>query len=370
VRPASALSIAFVVVGTAGAVGLASFLPAQITQPIVEVELAPGTKVRFASRTECEVVLSRRDAFVAALSPFDRAARLKVGREVDEKEFLAFVTQQVRPWTTPDVEKVQRTIEGIRAQLAPFDLALPEEIPLITTSGAEEGNAAYCRGNAIIFPREHLRRPAKSLESLFLHELFHISSRNRPQEVRDRLYAIVGFERCHEIELPEPLARRRITNPDAPKIEHRIEVEHRGEKLSVVPVLYSKEDKYDPEKTDGHFLQYLVFRLLVVDRLASSGADSAERWVPRLDRGRPWVLPPEEVPDYERRIGSNTRYVIHPEEILADNFVLLASSATNVPTPRILEEMRKVLARKEGPKAPEKEPAKEPQQQSEKEDSR
>lgn len=42
-------------------------------------------------------------------------------------------------------------------------------------------------------------------------------------------------------------------------------------------------------------------------------------------------------------MGRNTGYIIHPEEILADNFKLLATGAENVPSPQILEKMRVIL---------------------------
>ncbi len=52
------------------------------------------------------------------------------------------------------------------------------------------------------------------------------------------------------------------------------------------------------------------------------------------------------MPDYFGAIGLNTRYIIHPEEILADNFVLLVRGERKVRTPRIIEELERVLAGK------------------------
>jgi hypothetical protein len=56
------------------------------------------------------------------------------------------------------------------------------------------------------------------------------------------------------------------------------------------------------------------------------------------------VLDPADVPEYFTAIGLNTRYIIHPEEILADNFTLLVRGDSKVRTPRILEELKRVLA--------------------------
>ena len=48
---------------------------------------------------------------------------------------------------------------------------------------------------------------------------------------------------------------------------------------------------------------------------------------------------------FSQQIGGNTGYIIHPDEILADNFTLLVLGRTNVPSPRILKEMENVFQR-------------------------
>jgi hypothetical protein len=41
--------------------------------------------------------------------------------------------------------------------------------------------------------------------------------------------------------------------------------------------------------------------------------------------------------------GGNTGYVIHPEEILADNFALLFRKPAKIASPQVLERMRRML---------------------------
>ena len=69
--------------------------------------------------------------------------------------------------------------------------------------------------------------------------------------------------------LPEPFRARKLTNPDAPGIDVRIELVVDGESLHAVPILYSRVERYDVAK-GGEFFRYLVFRLMVVER-ASAG---------------------------------------------------------------------------------------------------
>jgi len=80
--------------------------------------------------------------------------------------------------------------------------------------------------------------------------------------------------------------------------------------------------------------KYLQFQLLVVD------ADGQERWKPHLNDGQPELLNPREVPDFMRQIGRNTSYIIHPDEILADNFVHMVMQTPNRPDPQLIEKIR------------------------------
>ena len=62
-----------------------------------------------------------------------------------------------------------------------------------------------------------------------------------------------------------------------------------------------------------------------------------------MKNGEAIVFDPKKEPAFLKKIGENTNYIIHPDEILADNFVRLIMNDRGVATPRILEEMRKVL---------------------------
>ena len=304
--------------------------------------VAPGVYIKFPSESECEVLLFRRDDFVDALSPFDRSARLATDEDVDVARFVKFASEQVLRWKPGDIKKLHRSIAGVREKLAAFDVPFPKEILVIKTTGKEEGQAAYCRKNAIILPEHYIERPAKVLEKLLLHELFHIYSSHQPAKTRDKLYGVLGFRPCGDVGVPRWFDRRRITNPDAPRIRHRLIVTVDGKQTSVVPFLYSSKAKYDKD-VGGRFFKYLVFRLMVVE-------ERNGRWVSKLVDGKPVLLAPEKVPDFGEQIGKNTQYTIHPEEVLADNFVLLVSGAKNVATPRIIDELRRVFQPKDAKK--------------------
>jgi hypothetical protein len=299
-----------------------------------DVPLTAGTVARFADVREGIQALTVRDDYIRRMSPFDRQVRPRSSGDVSENELLAFVAGNVVPWTDADVRKLTPLVEELAKKIAPWKLHLPPVVLLVKTTGREEGGAAYCRGAAIVLPQNIIDRGASGLEKILPHELFHITSSHNPK-LRKALYASIGFKPCNEVQLPEPLESRRITNPDAPVINDYITVTQDGRQIDVVPVLFSKSPRYDAAR-GGSLFAYLNFRLMQV-------VNDNGRWRPLLVDGNPVLLDPKSVPDYHAQIGRNTRYIIHPEEILADNFAYLVNGRIDLPTPRIVEQMGKIL---------------------------
>lgn len=296
------------------------------------LELGPGSRVELAAAAEGARLLSSRDAFVEVMSPFDRGARLKTDRDVTEAEYLAFAGRQARDWTSPEKARLEEILGAFRQKTVRFDVPLPPVVVFVKTTGLEEGRAAYCRGATVVLPEGVVNGDPKQLSETVFHELFHVYRTHNPGR-RAALYRVVGFAPTEEIPLPEPLARRKLTNPDAPRIDSVIRVQVDGAPTPVTPVLLGDGDRYDVSR-GGEFFQQMKFRLLVLE-------EKDGRFRPAGDAPR--VLDPSQAPDYLGQTGRNTGYVIHPEEILADNFVQLVNGRTDAPTPRILQEMGALL---------------------------
>jgi len=308
-------------------------LPGQVR---AEVRLR-STTLSFATVEEGKRVLTSRDDYVERMSGFDRAARLKTDSVVSEREYLEFVGKAVVAWEEAEKEKVYLAMEGVEEGLKKMALPFPKKIWLIKTTGQEEGNAAYTRANAIVFPEKFLEGGAPWVQRVLCHELFHVLSRAN-RELREKCYAAIGFEKCDELEFPEELAERKLTNPDAPRNEHCLKVKIDGEEQWVIPILFSKEEKYDPEK-GGEFFRYLQFKLVVVERAEEGMSVEVVR-----EGEKAKLLDAGEVTGFLEQVGENTTYLIHPEEILADNFVLLVTGKRDVPSPEVVEKLGKVLA--------------------------
>ena len=282
----------------------------------------------FLSAEEAGAILGKQDGFIARMSAFDRAARMKTDRNVSVSEYLTFAAADARDWSEGEKRRLNSAYSRIRPAVAESDLPLPGTISVIKTSGAESRHAAYTRGTALILPEPVLQISEQSLEILLAHELFHVFSRLHPEGAQV-LYRTLGFEPCEGVMLPEGLAQSLITNPDEPQIPYCIEVAVGNDLEWVTPVLLPRFPFYEPTE-GGEYIDYVDFRLFVVEKPGRSGA--------------PRFVKVGEVSGYFEQVGENTEYVIHPEEILAENFALLVTANPEVRTPEVLDRIRATLA--------------------------
>jgi hypothetical protein len=299
-----------------------------------EMKIGQDASLVFATVEQGTSILTSSDDFVQRMSPFDRSARVQTDRDVGQGEYLRYVGSQVLAWDSSEIKKIESAIAGIQSQLNAISLPLSGKLFMIKTTGLEEGDAPYTRGNAIVFPKSMLNEPAPAIREMFFHELFHILSRSNA-ELREKLYAVIGFEKCNEVAFPPSLANRKLTNPDAPKNDHCIRLTVDKKEQWVVPILFSTAERYDVKK-GGPFFDYLQFRWLVVERQG----DKVESIY--LD-GKPNLVEMEHVSGFIEQVGNNTQYIIHPEEILADNFAMMLTQNATIKSPEILENLRRVL---------------------------
>jgi hypothetical protein len=299
-----------------------------------QIQLSKECRVVFATPKQATKHLRAKDQFVSAMSVFDRQSRVGKSVDVSESDYLDFLSAHVLEWEQAEKLQVALALASLAKKLAPYDLPLPGEILMIKTSGGEEGNAAYCRSNAIVLPKKMVKWQGIKLERLLTHELFHVLSSHNA-ELRTKMYKIIGFTTVEPMGLPKSLVDRKITNPDAPQLDSVIQLETEKGDVFATPFLFAKRD-YDDSRNDS-FFAYMTFRLLVVKK-------NDGNWFPVSDDGQPQLLDPAKTPSYGKQIGSNTGYIIHPDEIMADNFVHLVQRSKDLETPRIVEELRALLS--------------------------
>jgi len=287
-------------------------------------------------------ILLRVDDYISGLSEFDLMSKSGSNTNVTAEYFVNFQAASIMQWTDSDLINWTNYMPYLQEKLSKFsNLPLPSVIHLNLTTGEEEANAAYTRGDTGIFlPKSMIswRSPYKLLETL-THEIWHIISRmlqkSNPQ-LRDRVYNCIGFLPLQCIfSYPPQLVK--ISNPDAPLIEHYCQVTMGdGSSISVFPVIHSSLPVFNPD-LNLSFFDVMLIQLLVVTRTEDG------TWVPVTIDGKLDLRDISDMPeDFWRQVGRNTSYMIHPEETIADNFKFLIHG-TNVKNPEILEKMRAIF---------------------------
>jgi hypothetical protein len=296
---------------------------------------AQETRFAFATPAEARAALGAQDDYVRATSTLERPVVMGSAEVMDTARFRAAMEATALEWT----EDERRPFAGVLARLGPFLSAMkwkaPATILMVKASDRLMEGFPHTRGNAIVIQegvlREMLGRPAM-VEFFVVHEAFHVLSRANPG-LREELYSAIGFRACGSVALPEALARLRLTNPDAPESRHAISVGWRGRPVEVLPFVHFTSEKVDPK---AGFVTQMQTSWLVVER-------RQDGCVAR-DEGATL----EELEGLRSQVGDNTGYLIHPEEILADNFALLyretvTPGVTRIRSPEILERLRSVL---------------------------
>jgi hypothetical protein len=283
-------------------------------------------------------ILGSVDDYVSRMGVFDRMLRLKTARTVSEREFLDFAMDNVLSWTAEEKERVGAIVASLAGELEKLDAPFPSRVLLVRTTGREDEGMAYTRANAVMLSPRSLGATDAELGGLLAHEFFHVLTRH-DRALRARAYRIIGFHLCAEITLPARLAPIRITNPDAPLNDAFIEVVADGETVPAMPVLLSRSPKFDPA-IGRDIVDYWMVKLLLLE-----AADATGGMRPVLRDGEPVLLEISDVSGFSEQIGGNTRYVIHPEEILADNFALMVTGRS-VESPEVLRKLRELFVRR------------------------
>ena len=282
-------------------------------------------KVEFASIEKAKELLRQEDAYTKSWSQFDIDSRMH--KKNSRKEYLFdYITKQVRDWTLDEKnKKIDKQVEK-----QGFKIDFPDEIYFIKSTLAEgSGAGGYTRANYVVLKDDILSQSDEFLEHLITHELFHILTRNNP-EFREEMYGIIGFSLMNNVEYPNDLKAYRITNPDAPQIDSYISLKVDGKPKDCMMILYSKKDY-----TEGSFFNYLNIGFL---SLKGDAIKSVE-----YKNDKPVIFTIEQVSGFFEQVGKNTPYIIHQEEILAENFAFAILNKTGLPNPELINELKKKL---------------------------
>lgn len=304
---------------------------ADLENEVVETEVI-REGYQLISDQEAVNILSADDDYTIKLSEFDYASKFDADHALTLEERAQFYETVVLEWPKDKARAIDEAMVSIQPKLDELGIEIPD-ISFILTDQKDEGGAAYTRQNAIILKPYHIgSTTSDGLERLIVHEMFHVYSRYHKDQ-RPALYGIISYVECQELVVPEELENLTIANPDAPDNNYYIEGDYMGENYGFIPLIYSSE-AYEIGSGQS------FFRTLRDDMLAVNVQDGMA--TPVLIDDEIVIIKKEDVGGYYDKIGYNTDYTYHPEETIADNFVLLVFS-DEVKSPFVIEGLKAVL---------------------------
>lgn len=298
-----------------------------------EFPLQPGTVVVPVDGDRAKELIITEDEYTARFSWFDLQSKSLKLDDATIEDYFKVSSDGIQPWMSEEIENIKKTTEYVNRKINEhgMKLSLPPKIEVIKSNMKSEGGAAgYTRGNFIVLSRSYTGNYSASLRDLFIHELFHILSRN-DQFISERIYNIIGFKKCNEVAYPPELADKRISNPDAPFNNYYITVEYGGKPVDVMLIMYAGKS-YE----GGSFFPYMQVGLLAVE------GDEFNK-TPVYESGKPLVLQTSDVNNFYEQVGRNTGYILHAEEISADHFVMLLTGEKGIANPELIIAMKNVL---------------------------
>jgi hypothetical protein len=282
-----------------------------------------GHKIVFADKTlgQATIIKDDVDRYFERIQELDMKIQMNSISRGDKvtllKDYKLHLQNSVMEWS--DLEK---TFVGNVMEKA-FELVnainpdiFPKEIIMIKNNMNHYGEGVfYTRENSIVIPLNTVQnQDSADFLKTMIHEVFHIYARYEP-EVKRELYERIGYRKIEAPAIPEILKKRVLLNPDGVDYNYAINIKRKstGQEITAMPIIFSKYLNYMPAKTD--FFDYLEFALFEV-------ADGEIQ----VTRNGESTVRIKNVTKFYEQIGTNTQYIIHPDEVLADNFVIMCLS--------------------------------------------
>lgn len=289
----------------------------------------------FATREQARSVLGQQDDYVLTTGALERTVVLGAAGPVNRSQFASAMSETALEWTDEEKSALAPVFQRLDRFVSGMKWKAPSSILLVKASRELMEGFPHTRAHAIVLPEGALADAFRRREFgdyLAAHETFHVLSRADPV-MREALYKTIGFRACAGVDLPQALADLRLTNPDAPHSLHTIAVRWRGRPVEALPFARLPSMQADPRMGFG---AQVSTAWLLVER-------QGER-CKALDEGARVT----ELEGLFEQIGRNTGYLLHADEILADNFALLFREHLNpgvarIRSPEILEKMLAIL---------------------------
>ncbi len=288
---------------------------------------------RFATRAEAQMLITDIDNYTRGWNQFDINVRLQT-EQGRKSKLLAFAMEQTMNWSDDEKKRISQCIKTLDTEIKKqkLNIEFPQELVFVKTTMKEEGNAsAYTRENWIAIGEKALSDANDAnLTYLIAHEIFHILSRGN-LDFKKAAYATIGFTVMdREILFPADIIEKRISNPDVNRYDSYINVTVNNQKENCTMIIYT-DTPYDGKTLSD----YIRVGLVPLNEVLTPIQQNGETVIYNL----------EQATDLLEQTGKNTKYLINPEEILADHFALLLTGKKDLQSPEVIERLREVLTK-------------------------
>ncbi len=295
---------------------------------------------RFASVEEGRELLLANTEYYANYNQNDIDFRLrKIDGTIDE--LLEVSVQSVNEFSFIEkffidsrLAKIYRTLKRNGYELPPV-----EEIVFISTDmDLESGASGYTHGAQIYLNTVSIKVSAymsfipgfsKPFDELLWHELFHCLTRNNP-DFRSQMYSLIHFTVADsDFKIPSSVAEYCLSNPD---VEHH--------------------DSYATFVIDGQEINCFTAWITTKHyaEILSGWSDCETTALIPID-GTDTYYTREQASNFDEVFGTNTYYVIDPEECMADNFAyamlygMHGKDGKGYPNPEIIQGIIDIVGR-------------------------
>ncbi len=291
---------------------------------------------RFASAEEGRALLLANTDYYAGFTQNDIDFRMRKSNATME-ELLAKSAGEIRDFSFIEKYTMDRRIAGMARVIEKnhYNIPLNEEIIYIKTdmtvemgaSGYTHGNEIYLNSTNILF--SFIPGASEFFDKLLWHEMFHGLTRYNP-EFRAQMYSLIHFTVADsDFELPSCVRENCLSNPD---VEHH--------------------DSYASFLIDGQEIDCFPVWITTMNYAESQGGTASYEAVVLVPTdGTDTSFTREQASNFDDVFGTNTDYVIDPEECMADNFAYAMLYGINgkdgqgYPDPEIIQGVIDIVTR-------------------------
>lgn len=283
-----------------------------------------STVVSYIDSTEASkaIIIDDVDGFFDQISIMDISIQMRQAEGFDNRDqalsaYKAYLRTEVMNWEESEKNMLTAIFDTIKTEIDAINPKLfPDEVRLIKVRTNHYGpDVYYTRGHNIMIPENALKNPnaKEMLGSVMTHEIFHLISRY-DVPLREKIYALIGyFPHNRDLTISKGIADRLLTNPDGVSTNYYIELRDDMLTAKAIPIIMSNKSKYvTSSPTFFSYLQFEVFEMV-------EGENNTATLVHGDNLST--TLTDGMIPGFFEQIKDNTQYIIHPDEIAADNFI-------------------------------------------------